>query len=316
VEECPSGEGGAVMRAAFSRGLAATGLSLLAFVPVVASRRLTDETGRQVDVPDEPRRIVCLAPSLTETLYALGLGASVVGITDYTEYPPEARDKPSVGGLTDASTEKIVWLRPDLVLAVRDLNRLETIDELERLGIPVFVLDPLGLQGILQSIRRVGEAVHRSSSAAALVKRLEQQRACASARVGSLARPKVLVLIWYDPMVTAGRRSFMTDIVFAAGGQSITADLPQGWPEISLEEVVRRSPDFLVLVRGTHGGITPEELKKHGGWARVQAVRENRVIYIDERFFHPSPVAFDALEYLAKQLHPHAFVSTRTQACN
>ena len=139
------------------------------------------------------------------------------------------------------------------------------------------------------------------------MKRLEQRRAVIAARVARLPQPKVLVLIWYDPVVTAGRTSFITDIVSAAGGQSVTADVPQAWPQISLEEVLRRSPDFLLLVRGAHGGITAQELKAHAGWDRLKAVGENRVIYMDDRFFHPSPVAFDALEQLAKALHAEAF---------
>ena len=291
----------------FKRVTVAMGLCLLASASALAFRDLTDEMGRHVSVPDNPKRIICLAPSLAETVYALGLEAALVGITDYTDYPPEARKKPSVGGLPDPSMEKIVALHPDLVLAIRDLNRLETVEELEHLRIPIFMLDPQGLRGVLESTRHIADSAGRSSSAEALVKRLEQQRAGVAARVMGLPRPKVLVLVCYDPVLTTGGKSFITDMISAAGGQSVTADVPQAWPQISIEEVLRRSPDFLLLVRGAHGGITTQELKAHAGWDRLKAVRENRVIYMDDRFFHPSPVAFDALEQLAKALHPEAF---------
>lgn len=291
----------------FKRLVTAVGLLLVACAPALAVRELVDELGRRVAVPDDPHRIICLAPSLTQTVYALGLGEAVAGVTDYTDYPPEARAKPSVGGLTDASMEKIVALHPDLVLAMRDINRRETVEELEHLGIRVFVVDPQGLQGILASIQHIGDALDRSSGAEELVKRLEQGRAAVAARVGGLPRPKLLALIWYDPVVTAGKKSFLTDVISAAGGQPATADIPQAWPQISLEEVLRRSPDFVLLVRGAHGGITTEELKAHAGWDRLKAVRDNHVIYMDERLFHPSPVVFDALEQLAKELHPEAF---------
>jgi iron complex transport system substrate-binding protein len=248
-----------------------------------------------------------LAPSLTETVYALGLGAAVVGVTDFTDDPPDAKTKPSVGGLDDASLEKIVSLHPDLVLALGVINREETVDGLEHVGIPVYVVDPQGLQGIVASIQHVGDALNRSSDAARLLKRLEEQRLAVAARVGKLARPKVLVVIWYDPVITAGSKSFITDVISAAGAQSVTGDIPQAWPQISLEDVLRRSPDFVLLVRGAHGGITREELEAHAGWDQLQAVRDNHVIYMGERLFRPSPVVFDALVQLAKALHPEAF---------
>jgi iron complex transport system substrate-binding protein len=295
------------MRSALNRGTILIGLYLLVCAPVLASRELKDELGRRVTLPDNPQRVVCLAPSLTETVYALGLGAVVVGVTDFTDYPPEAQTKPSVGGLTDASLERIISLRPDLVLAMKELNRQETVEELEHIGIPVYVVDPQGLQGIMASIQHLGDALNRTSDARRLLKRLEEQRVAVNARVKGLPRLKVLVVIWYDPVITAGSKSFLNDVISAAGAQSITADMDQAWPQISMEEVLRRSPDFVLLVRGAHGGITGEELKTHAGWDQLKAVRDNHVIYMGERLFRPSPVVFDALEQLAKQLHPEAF---------
>jgi iron complex transport system substrate-binding protein len=295
------------MRSAFKRGMILIGCYLVVCAPLLASRELKDELGRSVHLPDNPQRVVCLAPSVTETVYALGLGAVVVGVTDFTDYPPEAQTKPSVGGLTDASLEKIISLHPDLVMAMAEINREETVEELEHVGIPVYVVDPQGLQGIMASIQHVGDALNRTSDARRLLKRLEEQRAAVVARVKGLPRLKVLVVIWYDPVITAGGKSFITDVIWAAGAESSTADIPQAWPQISLEEVPRRSPDFVLLVRGAHGGITAEELKAHAGWDQLEAVRDNHVIYMGERLFHPSPVVFDALEQLAKELHPEAF---------
>ena len=284
---------------------------LMLCAPAPAVRELQDEVGRTVHLPDNPQRVVCLAPSLTETVYALGLGRIVVGVTDFTDYPPEARRKPSVGGLNNASVEKIVSLDPDLVLSLGVINREETVDELEHLGIPVFVVKPQSFQGILASIQHVGDALNRGNDALRLLKQLEQRRAVVVSRVKGLYRPKILVVIWYDPVMTAGNKSFITDIISAAGGHSITADIAQVWPQISLEEIVRRSPDFLLLVRGGHEGITEEELKAHAGWNQLRAVRDNHLIYLSDSLFHPSPVVFDALELLAKKLHPEAFESGR-----
>ena len=299
------------MRSLFKRVTVLIGFYLLVCAPATASRELKDELGRRVTLPDNPHRVICLVPSLTETVYALGRGAVVVGVTDYTDDPPEARTKPSVGGLTDASVEKIFSLHPDLVLAMAAFNREETVDELEHVGIPVFVVNPQDLQGIVASIQHVGDALNQSSDARELLKRLEEQRADVTTRVKGLPRLKVLVVIWYDPVVTAGSRSFVTDVISTAGAESVAAEMPQAWPQISMEEVLRSSPDFVLLVRGAHGGITGEELKAHAGWDQLQAVRDNHVIYMGERFFHPSPVVFDALETLAKKLHPEAFQPKR-----
>jgi iron complex transport system substrate-binding protein len=299
------------MRRFFQRGAMLIGLYLAACGIAPASRQLTDEIGRRVTLPDNPQRVVCLAPSLTETVYALGLGTTVVGVTDFTVYPPEARTKPSVGGLTDASIERILSLHPDLVLAMVHLNEEETVDELEHVGIPVFVVDPEGLQGIMASIQHVGDALNHSGDAQSLLKRLEEQHAAVMARVRGLARPKVLVVVWYDPVITTGSKSFITDVISDAGGRSATADIPQAWPQISLEEVLRRSPDFILVVRGAHGGVATEDLKSHAGWDQLAAVRDNYIIYMDERLFHPSPEVFEALQQLAKELHPEAFSSRR-----
>jgi ABC-type Fe3+-hydroxamate transport system substrate-binding protein len=296
-----------VKRKFCQRAAILTGCYLLVCASALASRQLNDELGRHVTLPDEPHRVVCLSPSLAETVYALGLGDLVVGVSEFTDYPPEAQKKPRVGGLDDASVEKIVSLHPDLVLAMGTLNREETVNELEHVGIPVYVVDPQGLPGIMASVQHVGEALNRSSDAAKLLQRLEQERASVAARVKGLPRPKVLVVIWYDPVITAGNKSFINDLISAAGGVSITADMAQAWPQISLEEVLRRSPDCLLLVRDAHGGITQEQLAAHAGWDQLPALRDNHVLYVDERFIHPSPVAFDALPQLAKEIHPEAF---------
>ena len=293
----------------FIKRLASVGVVLMLAAQSLSSRELIDELGRHVDVPQNPRRIICLAPSITETVFALGRGADVIGVTDYTEYPPEARLKTTVGGLVDPSTEKIISLHPDLVFATREINRRETVEGLERLGISVFVIEPQGLKGILASILDIGKALNCSREAEALVRQIDEKRRQVAARVEGLPRPKVFVLIWHDPVVTAGSKAFITEVISAAGGESATADIPQAWPRISLEEVLRRSPDFLLLVKGSHQGVTLDELKQRAGWNRLKAVQQNRVIYTDERLEHSSPLVFDALEDLARKLHPEAFES-------
>jgi ABC-type Fe3+-hydroxamate transport system substrate-binding protein len=289
------------------RTIGLLGVVLLASAPILAFRQVTDELGRRVTVPGDPHRIICLAPSVTETVYALGLGSEVVGVTDYTDYPPEARSKPRVGGPDNPSLEKIISLHPDLVIATGGLSGEKVAEELGHLGLQVYLVNPQGLRGILVSIEHLGAALHRATAAEALVRRLEQRQAAISARVAGLTRPKVLVVVWYDPVTTAGKNSFITDVIAAAGGRSLTADIPQPWPQISLEEVLRRSPDYILLVRHTQRDITEKTLLSHAGWDQLDALRNHHVIYVDDRLIHPSPVVFDAMEELARELHPQVF---------
>jgi iron complex transport system substrate-binding protein len=272
-----------------------------------ADRELVDAMGRRIRVPVTPHRVVALAPSITETIYSIGAGDAVVGVTEFTDWPAEARQRPSIGGIVNPSIEKLVSLGPDVVIATREANHIDTIDELDRLGVPVFVVDPRGLDGVLESVRQIGRALNRSGDADRLVDRLRARRDGVITRVRGLARPRVLLVIWPEPVTTIGRQAFITDIINAAGGQSVTEDLPQQYPRISLEEVLRRNPDWLLLPANGHQPISLADLEKRPGWDRVEAVRRHRVLYYDERLDHSSPRAFDALEDIARQLHANAF---------
>jgi ABC-type Fe3+-hydroxamate transport system substrate-binding protein len=271
-------------------------------VPGFASRTLKDELGRTVEVPDHPHRVICLIPSVVDVVYSLGAGADVVAISDFTKYPKEALQKPSIGLPLNPSIEAIVALRPDLVLGSGDLNVLESADSLQRLGIPVFMADPHGIEGIYASIVSIGKALNRDGEAAALVARLRARLAAVNSSVADKPKLRVFMAIWYDPVMTIGRKAFIGEMIEAAGGRSVTDDIAQEWPEISLESVVSRQPDAILFIKGSR--LTAEELKTRPGWEHVKAVQQGHVYYVDDRIQYPSPAAFDALEDLAKQFHP------------
>jgi iron complex transport system substrate-binding protein len=276
-------------------------LGMLA-IPCIASRTLIDELGRKVVVPDHPHRVICLMPSVTDTVFALGAGDDVVGISDYTEYPAEALKKPSVGDLISPSIETILALHPDLVIGVQPTGPMESIEQLERLGVPVFLVSPHGLAGIMHSVATIGEALNRKPQADTLVARLQHRVDAVRERTQGLPRPKVFMPIWYDPIITIGKHAFTTEIIEAAGAHSVTDDLTTDWPQISLEILIARAPEALVLVRG--GKTTLTVLQSRPGWSSVPAVQQRRVFYVDGRIDFPSPVAIDALEDLARQFHP------------
>jgi ABC-type Fe3+-hydroxamate transport system substrate-binding protein len=284
------------------RLLSAVALATLLAAPCFASRTLTDEMGRKVVVPDHPHRVICLMPSVTDTVYALGAGDDVVGISDFTRYPAEALSKPSIGNLINPSIETILSLHPDLVIGVQPMGPMEATHQLERVGIPVFLVSPHGIAGIFHSIETIGEALNRPQQAGALVHNLRQRVEAVKARTKHLPSPTVFMPVWYDPITTIGKHAFITEIIDAAGGHSITDDLSTEWPEVSLEVVLSRAPDALLLVRG--GKTTLEVLESRPGWSNMAAIKTHRVYYVDDRINFPSPVAIDALEDLAKQFHP------------
>lgn len=271
-------------------------------LPAWASRMLTDETGRQVSLPDHPQRVVCLTPSVTDTVYAIGASDAVVAISDYTKYPKEALAKPSVGDLLHPSIERIVALHPDLVIGSAPLGPTETVQQLERLGIAVYLVNPQGISGIMHAITSVGDALNRRPAATALVSTLQTRVDMVRRRTQGLSRPTVLMPLWYDPITTIGAHAFITEVIDAAGGRSVTDDIRADWPQISMEAVLQRAPEALLLVRG--GKTTLAVLKDRPGWNTLSAVRSQRVYYVDDRINFPSPVAIDALEDLARQFHP------------
>ena len=271
-------------------------------VPCFAGRTLTDEMGRNVVVPDHPHRVICLMPTVTDTVFALGAGDDVVAISDYTKYPAAALTKPSVGDLIKPSIETILSLHPDLVIGMQPKGPMEVTDQLERVGIPIFLVSPHGIAGIFQSIESVGMALNRTPQADALVHRLQQRVDAVRARTKGLPTPRVFMPIWYDPITTIGKNAFITEVIEAAGGRSVTDDLASEWPQISMEVVLERAPDALLLVRG--GKTTIQVLQDRPGWSSMTAIKARRAYYVDDRINFASPVAIDALEDLAKQFHP------------
>ena len=280
-------------------------LAALAFVPPrVSARQVTDETGRRVNIPDKPQRLVSLAPSITEMVYALGLGGRLVGDTDYCDYPPEAENKPHVGAVANPSLERIVALNPDLVLGTAEGNRRETADQLERLGIPLYGLRADTVEETFQSIDDLGAVLGCQAAARQLVERLRTRVQSVEQKVRGRPRPKVLFVVWTHPLITAGHKTFIADLIRRAGGVSITDDIQTDWPRLSLEEVLRRDPDILLFPKAE--GFTPrlDEFSRLPGWKDLRAVKERRLYFVPEAIMRPCPRLVDALEEVAAILHP------------
>ena len=274
----------------------------LAAVPCAASRMVVDETGRVVVVPDHPHRVICLVPSVVDSVYAIGAGEDVVGVSDYVAYPMEAKRKPSVGTVLTPSLEVIISLKPDLLLAMKTESGAGAVEKLRKMGVPIFLVDPHGIEGIFRSIVSLGEVLNRRGAAEREVAGLRGRLAAVRGAVRGRPVVRVFLPLWYDPVITIGKGAYLTEMIAAAGGESVTSDLRQEWPQVSLEAVVERAPDALLLGKG--GGVTLEVLRKKPGWGALAAVRDARFFFLDRKMDLASPVAFDGLEELAREFHP------------
>ncbi len=299
-----SGSGRGRGRVRGRRFFATLALALLLTASGLAARVVTDQTGRRVNVPEHPRRLISIAPSITETLYELGLGERLVGDTDYCDYPPQAKVIPHVGAMLNPSLEKIVALKPDLVLGTDEANRRETADQLERLGIPLYGVTAHTVEGALQSLEDLGHILDWDQPTQRLVASLRARVAAVDRSVQGRPRVKVLFVVQYRPLITAGSQTFISDVIKRAGGVSISDDLKGEWPHMGLEDVLSRAPDVILLPRTETFTPSLDEFQKLSGWRDLEAVKNHRLYFVSETIERPSPRLIDALEEVAGILHP------------
>jgi iron complex transport system substrate-binding protein len=284
-------------------------LLALLFLPAIGlARQLTDQAGRSVVVPDRPQRVVSLAPSITEVVYALGRQELLKGTTQYSDDPPAAKSLPRVGSYVRLDVEKIVALKPDLCLAIKDGNPLHSVTRLEELGIPVYVVDPRNLAGIIEMITGLGQVLNAADPAARITEAMRRRADRVAARLGTAPkRPRVFFQIDASPIVSAGRGTFIDELITLAGGRNL-AGVAEGYPRFGWEEVLRLDPE-VAIVASMAGGFSVTELK--AGWQKwptLTAVRNQRLHVIDASLVdRPTPRLLDGLEAFALIIHPEIF---------
>ncbi|MGB8541203.1 MAG: helical backbone metal receptor [Candidatus Acidiferrales bacterium] len=276
-----------------------------------AVKFVTDETGRRVAIPFSVQRIVTLAPDLTETVYALGLEDKLAADTSFCDMPPAAKLKPHIGSPQTPSLEAIVAMHPDLVLATTSINRPETVDALLRLGISVYTSDPHTVRGMLESIARMADLIGANEQGAALVAQLQARLDAVHARIAELPLVHVLFVVWEDPLITIGQNTFIADALRWAGAESvIVAD--QNWPQVSMEEIVRLQPEY-ILFTANHSEANDDQdlnrLRTRPGWKALKAIQMGRIVKVDDEITKPSPGLVGAIEQIARALHPDVFSS-------
>jgi iron complex transport system substrate-binding protein len=252
-------------------------------------------------------RYISLAPSTTEILFALGLDDEIVGVSSFCNYPPKARTKEKTGTFSQTNTEKILSLKPDYIFCT-GLEQSEAVGRLRGLGLNVFISDPASIDELLSSINNIGKIVGRERQAQELVRKIRCVAGEVSASIKSIPlnqRPKVFIEIWHDPLTTAGRGSFIDELLTIAGGINIADDTLRPYSIFSPEEVIKRNPDCIIFAymdRGNAGRIAGARL----GWAGISAVKNNR-LYNDidpDLLLRPGPRVTDGLKEIHKRLYP------------
>ena len=272
---------------------------------------VTDGLGREVTLNGLPQHIISLAPSNTEILFAIGAGDQVVGRDTLSDFPEEANKATDIGSTFDAlNTELIVSLKPDLVLAA-EINTPEQVKQLEDLGLTVYYLkNPLTLEEMYGNLGLVAQLTGHREEAAVLIDSLKARVAAVDEKIAPISsRPGVFYeLDGTDPSkpYTAGKGTFITQLIDRAGGYNIASDL-EGYPQMSLEQVVAADPAFIILGDARYG-VSPESIAQRPGWENLSAVKNGQVLpFNDDLVSRPGPRLVDALEELAKLLRPELF---------
>lgn len=274
------------------------------------SVNITDDLGRSVQIESIPQRIISLAPSNTEILYALGLDEKIVGVTTYCNYPEAAKTKPQVSGFSQVDVEKVVAQQPDLVLA-SDIHKSDVIPALEKLGIKVLAIKPATIEAVLKDIKLAGQITGEDQKADALVSNLEKRIKAITEKTLILSndiKPRVFYVTWHDPIYTAGSNTMINDLIQKTGGINIAADL-SGYATITLETVVQRNPQLIVVMSSMGSKNTSfDYIRNEPRLQATDALKNNRVFMIDTDIFgRTTPRIVDGLEELAKLTHPEIF---------
>jgi iron complex transport system substrate-binding protein len=283
-------------------------LTGMPFMAHIKPRTFVDSLGRKLFLAKAPGRVVSMAPNVTEILFALGLEVKVVAVTPFCDYPPEVRNKTRLGG-SNPSIEQILALKPDLVLAPQDMIQADLLQHLDRVKVPIFVLQAAQLEDVVVQIQTIARIFDRSKAGDELAATIRQRIAVVKERTQALTRPRVLYVLNTDPLQTVGPGSFIHQLIEAAGGANIAADTSTAYPRFALEEVLARDPELIVFPVGTAEGIPEEEQQQWRRWSSLSAVKHNHLVHVPSVLVdRPGPRIVEGLELLAKALHPQAFL--------
>jgi iron complex transport system substrate-binding protein len=268
----------------------------------------TDEVGRTIEVNGPPQRIVSVAPNVTEILFALGLEDRLVGVSIYCQYPPEAMKKEKIGGYINPSLEKIVALRPDLVIGIAEGDLRTFVDKLAGLKVPVYITNPRDALEVLTSIGKIGEVTFAREAASRIVRSMEERIRKVQDKVRGRPRPRVLHILDFNPLISAGKGTFVDDLIRLAGGRNVAETATGKYPRFSMEEVLVQDPEVILLASMKSQDPLVKQRRWWERWKTISAVKQGRIYVLDSDLIHrPSPRMADGLEQVARATHPEAF---------
>lgn len=270
------------------------------------TRQLTDDAGRRVSLPARVTRVISLAPNLTEIVFAVGAGDRLVGRTSYCDYPPEAKSVAEIGDTLQPSLERIIALKPQVVL-ISTSSQLEVFtQQLQNQNIAAFVTDPHDLEGVFRSIQQIGEMLGQKEQSDQLVKKLRERTTAVEQAVKGKQPVRVFYQVSGEPLYTAGHDAFVTDLMRRAGAVSVTADVPGAWPKYSNESALAAKPEGIILPTGGSMGSANSDVTE--ALRQSPAALQGHVYKINDDYLtRPGPRSIDGLEAMARALHPDAF---------
>jgi iron complex transport system substrate-binding protein len=281
---------------------------VLRSVSYPASIRVKDEVGREVSFPFPPKRIVSLAPNITEILFSLGLDEEIVGVSIHCNFPEKAKSKTQVGSYISIDFERIVSLKPDLVIATAVGNTRDMVERLGGFGFPTYVIFPKNFNDILRSIGHLGQVVNREQGADGIIQGMKKRSERIVELTKDLHRPKVFIQIGDAPIVTVGKGSFADDLIRLAGGENIASREKEVYPRFGMEEILKRSPEVILISSMNPKGDYQKIFLEWSRWKTIPAVKNNRIHLIDSDLIdRPSPRIIEGLEEIARILHPERF---------
>ena len=267
-----------------------------------------DEIGRKVEVREPPRRMISVAPSVTEILFALGLGEKIVGVSSFCNFPAEALKKEKVGGYITPSLEKIISLRPDLVFQTADGDLKAFVNHLAGLRIPVYITNPRSLSETLKAVLKIGEVTFSLPAAQALEESLRAKIMGVREKITGRPRLRVLHAMSVAPLISSGKGTFVHDLIVLAGGENIAADAKGKHPLLSMEEVIARDPQVIILSSMLSNEPMTAQKRWWERYREISAVRTGRIQVIQaDLILRPSPRIVDGLVEVARAIHPEAF---------
>jgi iron complex transport system substrate-binding protein len=281
---------------------------VLTSVSYSASITVKDEVGRKVTFPFPPKRIVSLAPNITEILFSLGLDEEIVGVSIHCNFPEKAKSKTQVGSYISIDFERIVYLKPDLIIATAVGNTRDMVERLGELGFPTYVIFPKNFNDILQSIGHLGQVVNREKEAEEIIQRVAKRSKRIVELTKTLHRPKIFIQIGDAPIVTVGKGSFADDLIRLAGGENIASREKEVYPRFGMEEILKRSPEVILISSMNPKGDYQKIFLEWSRWKTIPAVKNKRIHLIDSDLIdRPSPRIIEGLEEMARILHPERF---------